>query len=225
MSLLLDHLPSIVWIGSRAVKVNTDFRYCILFEQLCLDRTISPDAKAERILRLMFPDAETLPLDEPQQVFDALLGFYRGGERPLNQRQIIERKRAEQRQNGDADTPEEHKVYDYECDDELIYAAFLQQYGIDLVDTKYLHWWKFRALFSALTEQTKFMQVIGYRTAKITSSMSAAEKARLRKLKDLYALPIPMDEVEKTEAISSALRSGNAAAIMRMIEEEYDQGT
>lgn len=220
MSLLLDHLPSIVWIGDHAVKVNADFRYCILFEQLCLDRSISPDAKAERILRLMFPDTETLPLDEPQQVFDALLGFYRGGERPLNQRQIIERKRAEQRQNGDTDTPEERKVYDYEYDDELIYAAFLQQYGIDLVETKFLHWWKFRALFSGLTEQTKFMQVIGYRTAKITSNMSASEKARLRKLKDLYALPIPMDEVEKTEAISSALRSGNAAAIMQMIQEE-----
>ena len=220
MSILLDRLPSTVQICGRAVRVNSDFRYSILFEMLCLDRTIPPNEKAEKILRLMFPDLQELPLEEPQQVIDALLQFYKGGERELNQYQIREQKKTEGEEQ-----PIEDRVYDYEYDDELIYAAFLQQYGIDLVEERHLHWWKFRALFSALTEETKFIKVLGYRSAKITSGMSSTEKEHLRKMKDLYALPIPLDEVEKTEAIAEALRSGNAAAIMNMIEEENGQGT
>lgn len=219
MSLLLDRLPSELWICGRAVRVNTDFRYSILFEKLCLDRTIPPDEKAKKLFRLMFPDLQELPLEDPQQIFDALIQFYKGGERELNQYQIREQKKAEEQEQ-----PAEERVYDYEYDDELIFAAFLQQYGIDLVEER-LHWWKFRALFSGLTEDTKFIKVLGYRSAKITSKMSGTEKEHLRKMKELYALPIPLDEVEKAEKITDALRSGDAAAIMRMLEEENGQGT
>lgn len=54
-------------------------------------------------------------------------------------------------------------VIDYELDADLIYSAFLGQYGIDLVDIEYLHWHKFLALLAGLNESTKLREVMGYR--------------------------------------------------------------
>lgn len=49
--------------------------------------------------------------------------------------------------------------YDYDIDSDYIYAAFMQQYGIDLLDTD-LHWHKFKALFDSITEPCKLATII-----------------------------------------------------------------
>lgn len=54
------------------------------------------------------------------------------------------------------------EVISFEDDGDYIYAAFLQQYGIDLVDIKELHWHKFLALLSGLKD-TKMDEIMGYR--------------------------------------------------------------
>lgn len=54
---------------------------------------------------------------------------------------------------------------DYTLDSDLIYAAFLQQYGIDLMEIEYLHWHKFIALLKGL-RGTKLDEVMGYRNYK-----------------------------------------------------------
>lgn len=54
-------------------------------------------------------------------------------------------------------------VIDYELDAELIYAAFLGQYGIDLTEVEELHWHKFLALLKGLNESTRLREVMGYR--------------------------------------------------------------
>ena len=51
--------------------------------------------------------------------------------------------------------------YDLLHDAEYIYASFMQCYGIDLVDVSdTLHWQKFQALLSGLSDDTKFMRVM-----------------------------------------------------------------
>ena len=52
---------------------------------------------------------------------------------------------------------------DYELDSDLIVAAFLGQYGIDLTEVDNLHWHKFLALLHGLNEHTKLREVMGYR--------------------------------------------------------------
>lgn len=52
---------------------------------------------------------------------------------------------------------------DYEMDSDLIVAAFLGQYGIDLTEVDNLHWHKFLALLHGLNEHTKLREVMGYR--------------------------------------------------------------
>ena len=64
--------------------------------------------------------------------------------------------------------------YRFEYDMDLIYAAFRQQYNINLLDAK-LHW-------------TMITRVIGYRTRDI-SNLKGEEKSRAQRLEKYYRLP------------------------------------
>lgn len=82
-------------------------------------------------------------------------------------------------------------VFDFTQDAAIIYASFLYDYGIDLYEQQgKLHWKKFLALLSSLSEKSKFGQVVGIRTAKLPKRIkeNAEERARLQQLKRLYAL-------------------------------------
>jgi len=88
---------------------------------------------------------------------------------------------------------ENHKqYYSWEQDADYIYASFLQDYGIDLIDLQgILRWEKFIAMLNSLSERTKFSQVVSIRAAEIpagNSEYEIAERNRLIQLKDLYAL-------------------------------------
>ena len=54
------------------------------------------------------------------------------------------------------------RLIDYDIDANYIFAAFLQAYGIDLIETD-LHWHKFQALIDALPEQTMMTKIMQYR--------------------------------------------------------------
>ena len=79
-------------------------------------------------------------------------------------------------------------IYDYEHDAPYIYAAFLSQYGIDLNEIPFLHWWKFQALFRSLDDSCKIAQIMGYRAADLSKIKNKNEKNRIAKLKRIYAL-------------------------------------
>ena len=98
-------------------------------------------------------------------------------------------------------------IYSFEHDAEYIYAAFLDQYGIDLQDIEHLHWWKFRALFKGLKEDTLISKIMGYRSIEITNNMSDSEKKYYRKMKQIYALPDNRTQEEKERAFTNAIAS------------------
>ena len=60
------------------------------------------------------------------------------------------------RSEGSSDT------LDYDIDADYIYAAFMQGYGIDLMEEG-LHWHKFLALWAALPDDTAMSKIIGDR--------------------------------------------------------------
>lgn len=218
MNILLDCLPTELPIAGRMIPVAAGFRYSILFEQLCLDSSLEKQERVEQALRLMFPTYETdapVILSEPQQALDGLLWFWRCGDRKQNRYQLRKQRQAETLPEGGE---REKLCYDYEFDSERIYAAFWQQYGIDL-DRTDLHWWKFRALFLGLNEQTRFMQVVGYRTTKITKDMSACQKKFYKEMKEQYAIPQSQNELKKETAMEEALMNQDTTALMKLLRE------
>lgn len=189
MNILTEPVPETVNIGDAEVPIRWDFRVSIQFEEL-MDEDIPDEDKAQRALELYYPH---IPLDREAAV-DRILWFYSGGEEP------------EETKNG-ACRPVE-RIYSYTHDAPFIYAAFLDQYGIDLQETDHLHWWKFRAMFAGLKSDNRIVEIMGYREIEITPQMSKEQKQYYRKMKKLFALPLPKSEQEKLSAIEEALLNG-----------------
>lgn len=176
MNPLIEKLPKTVWIGDIEYPICTDFRVSIAFEQLMLDVGISENDKMMQALTLYF-GKETIPIDI-NTALEALIAFYRCD--PVFDMQATTENNGQQ----------ERRVYDFERDFEYIYAAFLDQYHIDLYEMRYLHWWKFKALFKSLKEDTQMMKIIGYRCAKVEKGMSSEQKSEIHRLHRVWDLPI-----------------------------------
>ena len=82
----------------------------------------------------------------------------------------------------------------YDLDGDLIYAAFMQAYNIDLMSAD-LHWHKFLALMNGLPENTKLVTVMGYRA--YTGEKMKDESQMYRRLKDAWMPPHEETEEEK----------------------------
>ena len=89
------------------------------------------------------------------------------------------------------------KVFDFVQDAELIYAAFMQAYHIDLCDEK-LHWWKFGALLNGMPSDTRFSEVVRIRAMEIPKPTphNHEERMRIIRLKPDYALKQTAEERE-----------------------------
>ena len=85
-------------------------------------------------------------------------------------------------------------LLDVNVDADYIYSAFLQVYGIDLIDAD-MHWHKFSALLSGIPQGTMLMDIIGYRSYK--GNGKDPEYKKYMRLKGLWALPQPVSEEEK----------------------------
>ena len=93
-------------------------------------------------------------------------------------------------------TKKQADAYSFEYDDGYIYAAFMERYGIDIVDIEYLHWWKFKAMFRSLHD-CKITDIMGYRVEKVTSKTPDYRKDFLNEMKKIYALPRSLSEQQK----------------------------
>lgn len=186
MSLLIDKAPTTVNIGGTDISINSDFRTAVLFEQMMFDDDFPDDMKGINAVRLFYP---VMPNDIDTAI-DRLVQFYSCG------KQQNQSKSKSQSQN---------RCYDFEYDDDYIFAAFMQTYHIDLEKTKYLHWWKFSAMFRALPETCEIVKIMGYRSIKIDSKMSDSERRFYNKMKKLHALPMSRTDAEKITEIENML--------------------
>lgn len=108
-----------------------------------------------------------------QEAIDRIVDFYRCGEEL----------------NLDSDAV---NVIDFDEDANLIYASFLQAYGIDLydVDPEGLHWYKFRALLQGIPPDTQLSRLIEIRAYD-------GDDPDYKKLRDKFALPRQLTEAEE----------------------------
>lgn len=208
LNILLDRIPEAVVIGGAEHRINYDFRTSMLFEIMMGDNSLSNEEKAMYALDLYYGEITK----DPDEAIEKLLWFYRCGEEKKQKKQKCFDEKTGKLVEVEEDPVD--PVYSFEHDAPFIYAAFLQQYGIDLT-VEDMHWWKFKALFRSLSEDTKFMQIVGYRSIEINSDMSKQQKAFYRRMKETYALPLPEGEQERQDAILEALMGdGNVSGLL-----------
>lgn len=80
--------------------------------------------------------------------------------------------------------------YSLTKDADMIFASFMQEYGIDLIEYRgKMHWFKFRALFEGLRDDTTIKTIISIRTTPLPNGEeNRDERERLMKLKKIYEL-------------------------------------
>ena len=84
-------------------------------------------------------------------------------------------------------------ILDFEEDGDYIYASFMQDYHIDLIDKQgKLPWKKFLFLFNGLSSETKIKQVMRIREMEIPQPNGKNQKQiqEILELKSYYALPV-----------------------------------
>lgn len=149
-------LPDTIIDKGREFKVYTDFRVWMKFE-ISLTKIRRGDLLSVEYL---------FPSDMPKYCnMNSLLEF----SRPRNElpRPVF----------GNSDVI----VIDYELDADLIYSAFLGQYGIDLVEVEHLHWHKFLALLAGLNDSTRLRNVMEYRCYEKSTEKEEVWRAKLRR--------------------------------------------
>lgn len=169
-------LPESVAINGVSYPINWDFRAGIQFDEIMRSGK-SEEQKLLDIFQIYF---RSIP-DDIGEAFEKIIWFYRCGEKTdENEEDAQRRQRYKRRQNGPA--------YSFSQDAAYIYAAFKEQYGIDLTDNAtVIHWWKFVALFESLGEDTKMSQIMYYRQAN-TSGMDKERRAYVNEMKKLYRI-------------------------------------
>lgn len=192
MNILIDLLPIKVNIEGEDYKINSDFRTSILFELLMQDNSISEEDKIIQALELYYPKLSK----NLNEAIEKILWFYRCGKDEVESK------------NTNKGMGKSTQIYSFDYDDDYIYSAFLDQYGIDLQDIEYLHWWKFKAMFNGLKEDNQIVKIMSYRSMDLSKIRDKEEKAYYKRMKDIYKIPIAKDEKEKLSEIDSILLNG-----------------
>ena len=173
MTDIAEKLPCSIKIDGAEYPVNTDFRIMTGFETKITAADIS-DKK--EFIKIFIETISKLFIEIPRadinKIIDGIMWFYRCGESP---------------ENKSGNPSRAKRCYDYKEDANYIYAAFAQQYGDDLVNSK-MHWWEFRAKFLGLTDATEFVKIMQYRCTDISKIKNKDERARLKRLQEHYAL-------------------------------------
>ena len=145
---------------------------------------------------VMVPEEEYITQTENQSAMYATIDAKKVEDKQVKEN--IDKKKSKKSGSG-------KKIYDYNYDADYIYAAFFEQYHIDLAEQE-LHWWKFSALFSALSEDCMISKIITYRVID-TKGMEKEQKAFYNRMKRLYQLPedISEEERERQDKITQAL--------------------
>ena len=188
MNILLDELPQEIEVCGKKYPINTDFKVWIRFEETLFSGN-PMDAFTGIILSCMQKNDDLILPPSLKETIKALCDFYFCREDSKETKSSCARGK---------------RIYSFSHDAELIYAAFMQQYGIDLTKCS-MHWWKFRALFLALSGDLKICSVMKIRSLNLSDVPSGNARSRLAKLKRIYALPDFRTSDERETELAEAL--------------------
>ena len=157
MNLLLDRLPT----EHEGLKIDTNFRSFILFELLMQDNKVNEQDKIALALNIFYKEVP----NDLKKAINVILWFYARGD--------TDKKNSKKTEKNDKE-----RIYSYEHDANYIYSALLSQYGIDLNEIEYLHWWKFKSLFEGLNDENKICEIMGYRAVDLSKIKDKDQKEK-----------------------------------------------
>lgn len=183
MNLFYEDYPTVLTVEDEFVPIITDFREYIKLLDMLNDEEVNGYEKM-LFLRQYF-------LKEPKNMDEAISRLT-----DFVSMQELNDVHTEENGEGEATDVEEPKpLFSFALDYPYILSGFWQDYGIDISEIRYLHWWKFRQLFDGLSEKTEIKQRIMYRSIDLSTIKDKEERKRIEKIQRSIKLP----ESELTE--------------------------
>lgn len=172
-------LPEAVEVDGRTYPVHTSFKYWLNFLEQIGNKKNPPTA-----FDFMYK------CDKPESRLNGLMALIAF----CNPTQELPR----------TDSSVSEKAMDYAIDADYIYAAFMERYGIDLVESD-MHWYRFQALLKGLHD-TKLNEIIGYRMWENSGGRRDAYTRQMEKLRAAWTLPDPNDDDDDLMAFEALLK-------------------
>ena len=185
MNLLTTALPDTITVDGREYAIHTDFRDWIRFCEMLLDEELKEEEKIY-IALMMYKE------EQPSNIQLALKGltdFYLMAEEVVNDTEEQIEEHTEEIEV--APKP----IYDWTVDSAYIIGAFQKTYGIDLMNIEYMHWWRFKALFTSIIE-FDLEERIGYRALDTSKIKDKDERKRLDRIKKSLMLKTSVTDEE-----------------------------
>ena len=189
-NILTTTLPNTINVLGREYKINTDFRTFIRICGIISDSEMPQEKKCANVIREAF-GGESLP-PSLKETLKALAKF-----------QACSQDEDLQKDNETTNNYRKERVVDFYEDSGLIYVAFLTQYGINLKEVRYLHWWEFLELFHGLSGEHKILEAMKVRACNLSKIKNKQERARMRELKRIYRLKDLRTVEEQEEDIAN----------------------
>ena len=163
--------PRILVINGQKTPVDPDFRImCEYSEAISKNDESGLCGIASRFFFAGLPEGVS-----EKAAADSMLDFYIAGLAPGGGG----------KKSSAMENPE--PSFDFEEDEAYFFAAFLSEYGIDLNTVK-LHWFDFCAMFRGLPDECRLKRIISIRSESLSDIKSSSERARVRRLKGVFAL-------------------------------------
>ena len=176
---ILTEIPDYrIFTPKSRIIVNPSFDIVLEIQKLYREEGLTDYEKAEQSLYMLVKNKWNLRLFSQNEKV-SLLG-------EISKRYIDVKKRPQIRRNP-------IPILDFEEDGDYIYASFMQDYGIDLVEQQgRLTWKKFLALFNGLSDDTKIRRVMHIREMEVPpyNGKNARQIQEIQELKSYYALPV-----------------------------------
>lgn len=194
MSVLTEAFPKSVWVNGVDCPVSSDFRTILKCYEIQSGKTELSQEELLQILLLFYQKQKIFSEEHVDQMF----WFFSCGREPSKRKFPSKIAGLNDKQ-----------PFDFEEDADLIYAGFMQQYGIDLQESD-MHWWKFMILLENLGRETRLNKVMEYRTIDTgNKNLSKTEQEFYRAMQRYYGLDRKLPPMsEKERLIEEALIHG-----------------
>lgn len=177
MGFITERLSCYVEYNGHMYKVNPAFDVVLEIQRLYREEELTDADKLNQALRMLIVrerSIKNLTLQERSELLNEIFN-----------KCVNTRKNPPSRQK--------QPCLDFEYDGEYIYASFMLDYGIDLIEAQgRLPWKKFLALFQGLSEKSKIREVMRIRSMDVPqyNGKNSKEVQQIQELKSYYALPV-----------------------------------
>ena len=176
---LFERLPDRIEIGGKRYRLKADFRNVLKMLYILENDHILPIARDWLALKCVMKR----PPKDSREALAEIKKFLFGESRNSN----------------------EKRMTSFEQDADLIRAAFMQEYGINLYRDR-LHWFEFTAFLHGLPNGTRYTEILGIRARPIPAPSKWNREDRDALIRAKAACALTMTEEEREKSYSRSLQ-------------------